>query len=143
MHGLASIRLRGFQVCCDSGGRPGHVWSCVLGRTSDRYVMEAPRRWVRFEEPDEAYLAAAALRRYRDGSVDAILIPTDRGPAIDIASDALRDPLVRSLVWRFGGRLDDAPADVEHETAAVTGGPQARSPDASPGASQRLRSSLM
>ena len=83
--------------------------------------MEAPRRWVCFEEPDEAYLAAAALRRYRDGSVDAILIPTDRGPAIDIARDALSDPLVRALVWRFGGRIDDARADVAHETAARTG----------------------
>ena len=57
----------------------------ALCRILDRYVMEAPRRWVCFEEPDEAYLAAAALRRYRDGSVDAILIPTAHGPAIDIA----------------------------------------------------------
>jgi hypothetical protein len=105
--------------------------------------MEAPRRWVRFEEPDEAYLAAAAIRRYRDGLVDAILIPTDRGPAIDIASDALRDPLIRSLVLRFGGRIDDAPAKTGPQTAAVTGAPPARAPDGSPGASQRLRSSLM
>ena len=105
--------------------------------------MEAPRRWVRFDEPDEAYLAAAALRRYRDGSVDAILIPTDRGPAIDIARDALGDPLVRALVWRFGGRLDDAPSDVGHEAAAGTRVPRMRSPDESPGASKRLRSSLM
>ena len=105
--------------------------------------MEGPRRWVRFEEPDEAYLAAAALRRYRDGSVDAILIPTDRGPAIDIARDALSDPLVRALVWRFGGRLEDAPAEFGHETAADRAGPMPVQPDDSPGASQRLRSSLM
>ena len=105
--------------------------------------MEAPRRWVCFEEPDEAYLAAAALRRYRDGSVDAILIPSDRGPAIDIASDALRDPLVRSLMWRFGGRIEDAPAAVVVETAPETSAAPAALPDESPGASQRLRSSLM
>jgi hypothetical protein len=105
--------------------------------------METPRRWVRFDEPDEAYLTAAALRRYRDGSVDAILIPTDDGPAIDIAGDALRDPLVRALVSRFGGRLEDARADVAHDTAADTGVGAAQPADDSPGASQRLRSSLM
>lgn len=104
--------------------------------------MEAPRRWVRFDEPDEAYLATAALRRYRDGSVDAILIPTDRGPAIDIAGDALSDPLVRALVRRFGGRLEDAPADIADEAAAAGFGP-VRSADDSPGASKRLRSALM
>ena len=105
--------------------------------------MTALRRWVCFEEPDEAYLAAAALRRYRDGSVDAVLIPTDDGPTIDIARDALSDPLVRALLWRFGGRLEDAPADVGQQTAAWTGVGPVRSPDASPGASQRLRSTLM
>ena len=105
--------------------------------------MEAVRRWVRFVEPDEAYLAAAALRRYRDGLVDAILIPTDRGPAIDIARDALSDPLVRALLWRFGGRLEDAPAELGHETSPDPAGPMPVPPDDSPGASQRLRSSLM
>ena len=105
--------------------------------------MEAPRRWVCFEEADEAYLAAAALRRYRDGLVDAVLIPTDRGPAIDIARDALSDPLVRALVWRFGGRIDDAPADVVQESEAGSGAFTAPAADDSPGASQRLRSSLM
>ena len=102
--------------------------------------MEAPRRWICFDEPDEAYLAAAALRRYRDGSIDAILIPSDRGPAIDIARDALSDPLVRALVRRFGGRLEDAPSDVGYETGPGT---DVRSSDDSPGASQRLHSSLM
>jgi hypothetical protein len=107
--------------------------------------MKSLRRWVCFEEPDEAYLAVAALRRYGDGSVDAILIPTDDGPAIDIARDALGDPLVRALVWRFGGRFEDAPADVGHEIADGTGVGvgSVRSADDSPGASQRLRSSLM
>jgi hypothetical protein len=69
--------------------------------------MKGPRRSIFFDEPDEAYLAAAALRRYLDGSLDAILIPTDRGPAIDIAHDALRDPLVVAFIGRFGGRLGD------------------------------------
>ena len=74
--------------------------------------MEGPRRMIRFESPDEAYLTAAAIHRYRDGSVDAILIPTDRGPALDIARDALTDPFVRAVVQRFGGRLEDAPAGI-------------------------------
>ena len=105
--------------------------------------MEGPRRWICFDEPDEAYLAAAALRRYRDGSIDAILIPTDRGPAIDIAGDALSDPLVRGLVSRFGGRLEEAQADVGQVDAADTGPVATRSPYDSPGASERLHSSLL
>jgi hypothetical protein len=105
--------------------------------------MEQPRRWICFDEPDEAYLAAAALRRYHDGSIDAILIPSDRGPAIDIASDALSDPLVRALVRRFGGRLEVAQADGGSETATGFDDGSARSPDDSPGASERLHSSLM
>ena len=83
--------------------------------------MEGPRRWICFDEPDEAYLAAAALRRYRDGSIDAILIPTDRGPAIDIARDALEDSLVRALARQFGGRLEDAQAYVGPEAAGGIG----------------------
>jgi hypothetical protein len=117
--------------------------SPAITRRSERFVIDAPRRWVCFKEPDEAYLAAAALRRYRDGSLDAILIPTDRGPAIDIARDALSDPLVRSLLWHFGGRIEDAPAGVAGEAAAVSGNAPERLPDESPGASKRLRSSLM
>ena len=105
--------------------------------------MEAPRRWICFDEPDEAYLAAAALRRYRDGSIDAILIPSDRGPAIDIASDALSDPLVRALVRRFGGRLEDASPDVGYVAAAGIDVGSTRSSDDARGASQRLPSSLM
>ena len=115
----------------------------ALCRTIDHDPMEAPRGWVCFEEPDEAYLAAAALRRYRDGTVDAILIPTDRGPAIDIARDALSDPLVRALVRRFCGRVEDPPADQGGETAPDHSGPMPVRPDDSPGASKRLRSSLM
>ena len=102
--------------------------------------MDVPRRWICFDEPDEAYLAAAALRRYRDGSLDAILIPSDRGPAIDIASDALRDPLVRALVWRFGGRIEDRQADSQSSAGTVV---PVTADDDSPGASQRLHSTLM
>ena len=105
--------------------------------------MEVPRRWICFDEPDEAYLAAAALRRYRDGSIDAILIPSDRGPAIDIASDALRDPLVRGLVSRFGGRLEDAPPDLGYASAPGIDIGSGRSTDDSPGASERLHSALL
>lgn len=105
--------------------------------------MDAPRRWICFDEPDEAYLAAAALRRYRDGSIDAILIPSDRGPAIDIASDALSDPLVRALIRRFGGRLEAAEPGIGYVTGAGIEGGSARSADEAPGASQRLHSSLM
>jgi len=105
--------------------------------------MDGLRRWICFDEPDEAYLAAAALHRYRDGSIDAILIPTDRGPAIDIAGDALSDPLVRGLVSRFGGRLEDAQADVGHWGTHETGAATARSPDDSRGAPERFHSSLL
>ena len=71
--------------------------------------MEVLRGRICFDEPDEAYLTAAALRRYRDGSVDAFLIPSERGPALDIARDAMKDPFVRSIVRRFGGKLEDHP----------------------------------
>jgi hypothetical protein len=105
--------------------------------------MKQPRRWICFDEPDEAYLATAALRRYRDGSIDAILIPSDRGPAIDIAHDALSDPLVMALLRRFGGRLEDAQVDIGYETAAGIDVGSGRSADDSPGASQPLHSTLM
>jgi hypothetical protein len=83
--------------------------------------MKGPRRSIFFDEPDEAYLAAAALRRYLDGSMDAILIPTKLGPAIDIARDALRDPLVRAFIRRFSGRLED------DDAAAIAGPPDSTS----------------
>ena len=105
--------------------------------------MEGKRRWICFEEPDGAYLAAAALRRYGDGTIDAILIPTERGPTIDIASDALDDALVRALAWRFGGRIEDAQAAVVQDATSGPGLGLRGSEDESPGASQRLRSSLM
>ena len=105
--------------------------------------MEGQRRWICFNEPDEAYLASAALRRYRDGSMDAIIIPTDRGPTIDIARDALDDALVRALVWRFGGRIEDAQAAVARDAAPGPGVASVGPDDESPGASQRLHSSLM
>ena len=105
--------------------------------------MKGQRRWICFAEPDAAYLATAALRRYRDGSIDAIIIPTDRGPTIDIARDALDDALVRALVSRFGGRVEDAQPAARHDAAPVPGVAPLGSDDESPGASQRLHSSLM
>ena len=105
--------------------------------------MEGQRRWICFDEPDEAYLATAALRRYRDGSIDAIIIPTDRGPTIDIARDALDDALVRALVGRFGGRIEEAQPVVADAAESGLGVGAVGSEDESPGASQRLHSSLM
>ena len=129
--------------CRDSERVSSEGWLPALWRTIDDYAMKEPRRWICFDEPDEAYLAAAALRRYGDGSIDAVLIPSDRGPAIDIAREALSDPLVRALVRRFSGRPEDPPADDGQITAPDPAGPIPAPPDDSPGASKRLHSSLM
>ena len=90
--GEAFAGRRAQRVVAILSGRSSEAGLLVSCPTIDRCAMEVPRRWICFDEPDEAYLAAAALRRYRDGSIDAILIPSDRGPAIDIASDALGIP---------------------------------------------------
>lgn len=65
------------------------------------------RRVIWFDDPDSAYLAAAAIRRYLDATVvsDVITIPTERGPALEIPADAARMRLVRSIVIRFGGTV--------------------------------------
>ena len=65
------------------------------------------RRLVWFEDPDGAYLAAASLKRYLDASLvsDAILIPTDRGPALKIPAAAAKLPVLRAIVVRFGGTI--------------------------------------
>ena len=69
----------------------------------------ATHRWrvVWFNDPDGAYLAAAALRRYLDATVvsDAILVPTERGPALQIPANAAKLSLVRGIVIRFGGTI--------------------------------------
>ena len=65
------------------------------------------RRLVSFKDPDGAYLAAAALRRYLDATVvsDAILVPTERGPGLLIPADAAKQRVVRAIVVRFGGTM--------------------------------------
>ena len=64
-------------------------------------------RLVSFRDPDGAYLAAAALRQYLDATVvsDAIIMPTDRGPALQIPASAAASPVLRGIVRRFGGRI--------------------------------------
>ena len=65
------------------------------------------RRVIWFDEPDSAYLAAAALRRYLEATVvsDVVLIPTERGPALQVPADAAKMRLVRGIVFRFGGTV--------------------------------------
>jgi hypothetical protein len=71
--------------------------------------MEAPRRQIWFDNPDEAYLVSAALARHLDASIvsDVILVPTaDHGPALQVSAAAAGDRLVQALVRRFGGHID-------------------------------------
>ena len=65
------------------------------------------RRLISFKDPDGAYLAAAALTRYLDATLvkDAVLVPTERGPALQIPADAAKLTLVRAIVVRFGGTI--------------------------------------
>lgn len=69
---------------------------------------EARRAQIWFDGADDAYLVAAALRRYLDVSLvsDVILVPTDRGPGLDVPVEALALPLVRGLIQRFDGHVD-------------------------------------
>ena len=67
--------------------------------------MGDDRRQVCFDEPDAAYLVAAALRRRPDADryADVLLIPTDQGPSLDVPSGILDDPVVAELVELFEG----------------------------------------
>ena len=60
-----------------------------------------------FKDPDGAYLAAAALRRYPNATVvsDAILVPTVRGPGLLIPADTATLRVLKAIVVRFGGRI--------------------------------------
>ena len=62
---------------------------------------------VSFDDPDAAYLVAASLQRYLDPSLarGVTLIPTERGPALEISAATAELRLVRSLVGRFRGRI--------------------------------------
>jgi hypothetical protein len=68
------------------------------------------RRMIWFDDPDGAYLADAALRRYLDATVvrDVILVRTERGPGLEIPANAARLAVVRALVVRFGGQIGPA-----------------------------------
>lgn len=73
--------------------------------------MATPRRrMIWFDDPDGAYLADAALRRYLEATVvrDVILVRTERGPGLEIPADAARLAVVRALVVRFGGHIGPA-----------------------------------
>jgi hypothetical protein len=65
------------------------------------------RRLVWFGDPDGAYLAAAALRRYLDAALisDVVLVPTEHGPGLQIPADAARLGVLRAIVVRFGGKI--------------------------------------
>ena len=77
-----------------------------LGSTAQDKAIKA-RRLVLFNDPDGAYLAAAALRRYLDAMVvrDVILVPTERGPALEIPADTATLRVLKAIVVRFGGRI--------------------------------------
>jgi hypothetical protein len=67
------------------------------------------QREVSFENPDYPYLFMAALRRETSDEVarQAIVVPSASGPAILIDTDALDRPLVRLLVIRLEGRIEE------------------------------------
>jgi hypothetical protein len=70
----------------------------------------ADRRQIWFDGPDGAYLAMASVRRYLDASVvsDVILVPSDRGPALELPASAVSHKLVQALIRRFGGHIGRA-----------------------------------
>ena len=74
---------------------------------SSRISATQRRRVIWFDDPDSAYLAAAAIRRYLDATVvsDVIMIPTERGPALEIPADAASLRVLKAIVVRFGGQI--------------------------------------
>ena len=68
------------------------------------------RRMIWFDDPDGAYLADAALRRYLEATVvrDVLLVRTERGPGLEIPAEAATLAVVRALVVRFGGHIGPA-----------------------------------
>jgi len=75
----------------------------------------AARCQVWFDDPDDAYLVAAAIHRYLEADVVAglVLVPTDHGPALELPMSAMSLLLVRSLVRRFEGRVEPLPIGEE------------------------------
>lgn len=60
---------------------------------------------VYFPDPDAAYLADAAIRRYADATIvpGCVIVPTDDGPALDLTQAASSDRVLRAVLRRFGG----------------------------------------
>ena len=69
--------------------------------------MDDGRRQVCFDTPDAAYLVAAALHKHPEAArySDVLLVPSERGPSLDVPSFALEDPVVTELVELFEGVL--------------------------------------
>ena len=97
-------------------------------------ALEGGTRTIWFDDPDGAYLVEAALRRYLDASVvsDAILVPSDRGPALEIPAATTELRVVRALVHRFGGHIEPAQRrrSIPSESPAGVGEEAVHPPDA-------------
>jgi hypothetical protein len=63
------------------------------------------RREVWFNDVDAAYLVDAFVRQNLDASVAAgvMVVPTERGPGLEISGEAFDHRVVRALIRRFGG----------------------------------------
>jgi hypothetical protein len=61
-----------------------------------------------FDSPDEAYLVAAAIRRYLQADVvtDLLVVTSSRGPSLELPRHALDDRTLLGLVRRFGGHIE-------------------------------------
>ena len=76
---------------------------------------------VWFDSPDEAYLVAAAIRRYLQADLvsDLLLVASSHGPALEMPERALDDPTVDGLLRRFGGHVE-ADGTAGAEAAVLT-----------------------
>jgi len=85
-------------------------------------MNDPARRQIWFDGADDAYLVAAALRRHLHATVvpDVILVPTRRGPGIQVSSAAASDRLLVALVRRFGGHMDPEPVGERKEDTATS-----------------------
>jgi hypothetical protein len=70
--------------------------------------VDGSRRHLCFDGPDDAYLMLAALRRYLDATVvsDVVLVPTPRGPGLELSLEAISHPVVAALIRQFGGTAE-------------------------------------
>jgi hypothetical protein len=60
---------------------------------------------VRFDRVDAAYLAYAEVQRRLDRLVPRgiAMVPTRRGPAVDVSASAARNPIVQAVIAEYGG----------------------------------------